>query len=85
MTKNTNISILHNVCNAVRSLLIETLCQHILSTINNVKDDDSLLLKACIAPYGNEDSEKQNFTSDLCIFVPTGISAFIGTVTMCGC
>lgn len=38
-----------------------------------LNDDETLKLKARIAPYGNVDSEKQNLKTDCCICPPTGI------------
>lgn len=38
-----------------------------------MEDDDSLLLKARIAPHGNEDSDTDNLKSDCCMYPPLGI------------
>lgn len=40
-----------------------------------VEDDDSLPLKARIAPQGNEDSDTENHRSDCCTCAPIGIRA----------
>lgn len=54
---------------------------HVLYNIK-VDDNDSLRPKARIAFHGNEDSEKQNLTSDFCMCVPTGISVITVTATI---
>lgn len=55
---------------------VKIISLHVVYKIK-VEDDDSLRLKARIAPHGNEDSEKSIFSSDCCIFSPTGIRIII--------
>lgn len=40
-----------------------------------VEDDDSLRLKARIAPHGNEDSDTKNPRLDCCTCAPIGVRA----------
>lgn len=42
-----------------------------------IEDDDSLRLKARIAPHGNEDKIKQSLKSDCAMCSPTGIRIFL--------
>ena len=47
-----------------------------------VEDDDSLRLKARIAPHGNEDSDIENLKTDCCMCPPSGIRVITVTATV---
>lgn len=46
------------------------------------EDDDSLLLKARIAHYGNEDSDTENLRSDCCMCPSLGIDVVLSTAAI---
>ena len=47
-------------------------------------DDQSLKLKARIAPHGNEDSDKENLHTEWCMCPPLGIRIISTTATVRG-